>query len=524
MLPPPPEVHNSADELFQNAQRFANSQGYTLVKKRTRKDNRGELKNMSICCDQGDHLKLCNATHNYDPSNDMSGHPIVHRLTEEQKESIAIMTTSGSHLCEIISTLQQNDLSMLVISSDIYNMRAQLRQQNLAVTHLFFAHKESVSLSHQYPTVILMDCEEEDDYKWALTNVISIFDRMQKPSVIVTDRELALMNTLKIIFPNSTNLLCVWHISKNILKNCKLQFSKETNEEESGELQSFFAKWNDIVQSETKSEFDVKWNNLCSTYINKPSVISYLQETWIPWKEKFIKSWTNQLLHLDTTVTSRIEGSHATLKAYLQTSTGDLHHIYTTISLAVTNQKKEFNTMIASECIHISAFATYNSLYSNIRKPLPSCTGTFTIMLGLPCAHFIQHLENNQNLMLNDIHKHWWIPGNILMLQIEENSSDPENPLQPLLHDLQQRYQEWPEFQQLVAQDTLKNLIDEPSMTLQNPNVVYTRGHPSGAPNHQKNNTTCRDPSGFEIVEHKNRHCAICQQSGHNAYTCTNKK
>ncbi|CAG8798074.1 9350_t:CDS:1, partial [Cetraspora pellucida] len=86
---------------------------------------------------------------------------------------------------------------------------------------------------------------------------------------------------------------------------------------------------------------------------------------------------------------------------------------------------------------------------------------------------------------------------------VEENSSDPENPLQPLLHDLQQRYQEWPEFQQLVAQDTLKNLIDEPSMTLQNPNVVHTRGRPSGAPNHQKNNSTCRDPSGFEMVEHK---------------------
>ncbi|CAG8747078.1 13358_t:CDS:1 [Cetraspora pellucida] len=306
MLPPSPEVHNSIDKLFQNAQRFANSQGYVLVKKRTRKDNRSKLKNMLIHCDRGGvynnfsgfaeethnrktstrlidcsfelyatrrnglwHLEIRNATHNYGLSNDMSGHPIVHRLTEEQKESVAIMTTSSSRSREIISTLRQNDLSMLVISNDIYNMHAQLRQQNLAgrtpiqalvdelqggnflykykcnnngsVTHIFFTHKESVSLSHQYSTVILIDCtyktnkfkmlllnvigitsfnktffscfifmkdEDKDDYKWALTNVMSIFDGMQKPGIIVTNRELALMNALKIIFPNSTNLLC----------------------------------------------------------------------------------------------------------------------------------------------------------------------------------------------------------------------------------------------------------------------------------------------------------------------------
>ncbi|CAB4430091.1 unnamed protein product [Rhizophagus irregularis] len=38
LLPPPPAIFNSADELYHNAQTSANSQGYALVKKRTRKD------------------------------------------------------------------------------------------------------------------------------------------------------------------------------------------------------------------------------------------------------------------------------------------------------------------------------------------------------------------------------------------------------------------------------------------------------------------------------------------------------
>ena len=44
MLPPPTAEYESADELFKNVQTFANSQGYVLVKKKTRKDHYGELK------------------------------------------------------------------------------------------------------------------------------------------------------------------------------------------------------------------------------------------------------------------------------------------------------------------------------------------------------------------------------------------------------------------------------------------------------------------------------------------------
>ena len=45
--------------------------------------------------------------------------------------------------------------------------------------------------------------------------------------VIVSDRELALMNDVLIVFPRTANLLCIWHIEKNILKNCKSHFDKE---------------------------------------------------------------------------------------------------------------------------------------------------------------------------------------------------------------------------------------------------------------------------------------------------------
>ncbi|CAG8659342.1 8612_t:CDS:1, partial [Cetraspora pellucida] len=261
--------------------------------------------------------------------------------------------------------------------------------------------------------------------------------------------------------------------------------------EESTEWQDFLAKWNEIVQSATEDEFEVMWRNFRSTYANKSTAIIYLETIWIPWKERFVRAWTNKLFHLGTTVTFRIEGAHATLKAYLQGSMGDLYRVYMAISLVVTNQKNELDAMIASERIRIPVFATNDVLYTNVKgkistfalkkineqyqkvkhataqEPLPPCTGSFTRTMGLPCAHIIQHFGNNQSLMLDNIHKHWWIPEHLPALRIEGNTLHYEA-LEPLLEDLQQKYQEWPESQQSIARETLKNIIDTP-LILQNP-------------------------------------------------------
>ena len=38
--------------------------------------------------------------------------------------------------------------------------------------------------------------------------------------VIVTVRDLTLMNAVKIVFPEITNLLCLFHIDKNVKAKC----------------------------------------------------------------------------------------------------------------------------------------------------------------------------------------------------------------------------------------------------------------------------------------------------------------
>ncbi|CAB4443289.1 unnamed protein product [Rhizophagus irregularis] len=439
-------------------------------------------------------LEVHIANHNHECSEDMSGHSIARQLKDPQLEIVEVMTVAGSCPQEILTTLRQNNSSVLAVNRDIYNVREKFCQKNLAgrtpiqalidklkegnfvyeykcddtgcITHLFFAHNESVALTRQFSSVLLMDCtyktnkfkmpllnvigitsfnttfnscfifmkgEEKTDYQWALTHIAHLFDGMSKPGVIVTDRELALMNALEMIFPNSANLLSV------------------ENDEEGDGWQLFLGKWNDVVESTTEVEFNEKWQMFCSTYDNKPHVITYFKNTWIPWKEKFVKAWTNGFFHLGTTVTSRVEGAHSNLKANLQVSTGDLYRVHAVISLMVTSKVSKFALKKINEQYQKAAHAT-------TQEPLSPCTGFFSKTMGLPCAHYIQHLVNtSQGLTLDNIHKHWWIQEYSLMQ--DENVFHHEDTLQPILQNLQEKYQEWPEFQQKVAQETLNNTV-----------------------------------------------------------------
>ncbi|KAH1215405.1 PKS-NRPS hybrid synthetase [Glycine max] len=57
---------------------------------------------------------------------------------------------------------------------------------------------------------------------WALERFRVLFlIRDALPGVIVTDKDLTLMNAVKTVFPECTNLLCWFHIDKNLKAKCK---------------------------------------------------------------------------------------------------------------------------------------------------------------------------------------------------------------------------------------------------------------------------------------------------------------
>ena len=81
-----------------------------------------------------------------------------------------------------------------------------------------------------------LHAEREENYVWALGVLRYIIDDGNLSDVIVTDRELSLVNTISSVFPGVTHLLCKWHINRNVLARCKKLF--ETKE-----------KWNRFIMS-----------------------------------------------------------------------------------------------------------------------------------------------------------------------------------------------------------------------------------------------------------------------------------
>ena len=62
-----------------------------------------------------------------------------------------------------------------------------------------------------------LEGERVNNIVWALERFQGLFFRSDRlPVVIVIDRDLALMNALEIVLSECTNLLCRFHIDKNV--------------------------------------------------------------------------------------------------------------------------------------------------------------------------------------------------------------------------------------------------------------------------------------------------------------------
>ncbi|KAH1210984.1 Protein FAR1-RELATED SEQUENCE 5 [Glycine max] len=124
------------------------------------------------------------------------------------------------------------------------------------VGDIMWAHPNSIKLLNSFPTVLICDTtyktnkyhlplleiigitstrmifvvafaylsfERMNYFEWALSKLKGSFVKDNVLSqVIISDRDLALMNALEIMFPCSTKLLCLFHITNNVSTKCKV--------------------------------------------------------------------------------------------------------------------------------------------------------------------------------------------------------------------------------------------------------------------------------------------------------------
>ncbi|KJZ69833.1 hypothetical protein HIM_10786 [Hirsutella minnesotensis 3608] len=362
--------------------------------------------------------------------------------------------------------------------------RMQLNEDG-RVTAVLFAHPESLAYLKAYPDLLFLDCtyktnkygmplldiigvdacqrsfciafaflsgENEEDYIWALGRLRSMYELCgaSLPSVILTDRCLACMNAVARCFPAAISLLCLWHANKAVLQYCKPSFTRHAQGEEGrqnalNEWSEFYNCWHSIVRSIDEDTFDERLKELERRYVPEHvKDVSYIKETWLDlYKEKLVKSWVDHP-HFGNVVTSRVEGIHALLKSHLKKSTLDLFDAWRAIRQALQNQLAELRSNQARQQIRVPV-ELFKPIYSAVRGwishealrkveeqrkrllkgDLPSCTGSFSRSWGLPCAHTIKSLEDEDEvLQLSHFHTHWRLT----------RSGDPQILLEPRRH------------------------------------------------------------------------------------------
>ncbi|XP_028186369.1 protein FAR1-RELATED SEQUENCE 5-like [Glycine soja] len=228
-------------------------------------------------------VKLICGIHNHEMAKSLVGHPYAGRLTKDEKNVVVDMTKSMVKPRNILLMLKEHDDNNYKTIKQIYNVRhayrSSIKRSNTemqqlmilldrdqyihwhrvkddnVVRDLFWSHPDAIKLTNSCNLVFLIDNtyktnryklslldivgvtpigmtfsagfaylegERLNNVVWALERFWCLFMRADAlPGVIMTDKDFSLMNAVKTVFLNATNLLCRFHIDKNVKAKCK---------------------------------------------------------------------------------------------------------------------------------------------------------------------------------------------------------------------------------------------------------------------------------------------------------------
>ncbi|MBW0519056.1 hypothetical protein O181_058771 [Austropuccinia psidii MF-1] len=201
-------------------------------------------------------LKVKNTEHSHDTTENIMSYPAFRKFNEQETSQIAqmseLMLMPGKIQAQLCS---HRGSDRPVILQEIYNKLKKIKKEKLQgrrpidavidtlkeenfvwssardaeghISSLFFTppcHKTPAGLSASQPIrpflglFCLMKNETEPSYTWELNQYINKVlpnTNIVHPPVIVIDRDLALKNSVKKLFPDSKVMLCIWNINKH---------------------------------------------------------------------------------------------------------------------------------------------------------------------------------------------------------------------------------------------------------------------------------------------------------------------
>ncbi|KAL0212692.1 hypothetical protein RCL1_006318 [Eukaryota sp. TZLM3-RCL] len=263
--------------------------------------------------------------------------------------------------------------------------------------------------------------EDTEHYVWALQQFAKHFDH--NPQFIVTDRELALMNAIKSVYPGTKNLLCMWHINRHIQS-----FFNSNNKDE---WSQFFNDWNSTICSESNDVYMGNIEKLLSWKTKEAfvQVVEYIEKEWLRFDEMIVRFKTNVDVNFNTFTTSIVESNHNALKLDEKMYRKDFIGSIARIDGLIKKQLKEFSrtnmrniigqlvTVIDDKFfdqvrgkISHYALSKAKEIYERAKnsEDVGPCINCEAKNMGLPCIHLMTNLlDNSMELSILQFDQQW---------------------------------------------------------------------------------------------------------------------
>ncbi|KAH1265433.1 PKS-NRPS hybrid synthetase [Glycine max] len=434
-------------------------------------------------------VKLICRIHNHELAKTLVGHPYAGRLTDDEKNIIADMTKSNVKPRNILLTLKEHNSSSCTTIKQIYNARSayrsSIRGDDSEMQHLMRLLEHSTYKTNRYRLPLLdivgvtpigmtfsagfayLEGERMNNLVWALERFRGLFLRNDRlPIVIVTDRDLALMNAVKVVFSECKNLLCRFHIDKNVKAKCKSLVGQKN-------------AWDYVMDS---------WGNL----VDCPS------------EQEFPE-------HLQ-----RVEYAHWSLKRILQNNVGDLCSVWDAMNNMMMLQHTEIRASFKTST-HVVGHVFKKTLYKrllgmvsryalneisvefervrHLKDNVSSCGCVLRTTLGLPCACELQRYEGG-SIPLDAVHMYW---GRLNFL--DQGLCEAEVSIKEEMDRIYKRFDELDVCGKVTFKSKLREFAfpDETSMCPP-PTQVKMKGAPKKVMKRSERSTK-RDPSYWEYVD-----------------------
>ncbi|XP_014522311.1 uncharacterized protein LOC106778829 [Vigna radiata var. radiata] len=491
--------------------------------------------------------------HNHKLAETLVGHPYAGRLNMSEKSLLVDMTKSKVTPANILLTLKQNNDRNVTTINQIYNARqvykrslrgsrTELQQlmmlldrdkyihwsrcadDSKVITNVFWTHPDTVKLLNSFNVVFMMDStyktnryrlplleivgmtctgltfstafaflstERQSNFTWALEKLKGLFITSEgSPKVIVTDRDLALMNAIANVFSESYQMLCRFHIHKNVLAKCKMLVrSKEA-------WDVLMCAWENVMDCADESLFVEYVNGLQYASSEWPLFFEYVNQTWI----------------------IPVESAHASLKTILSNSMGDLCSCWDSIHNFVTIQHNKIKTSFEKSWLltsdpfkgyryrqligHVSRYALdliadELERVQQIGLDSSKCGCVLRRTFGVPCACELARYDPGM-IPVGEFHIMW---QRLHFSNVELNEIEPHLSIKDVLKQIEERFNE----ADIGGKVTIKQkLLDITCPTLTSMVPPLDKVKTKGAKKRKVQRTersTMRDPSYFEYVD-----------------------